>query len=52
MSIRCIAAVAAEGATRSQLYRAWLVWDRDAGRRHYGIGSWSEWGTAGACRLA
>lgn len=27
---------------REQLYRAFLVWRRDGG-------SWSEWGTAGAC---
>lgn len=36
---------------REQLYRAWLVWDRDAGRPHDGIGSWREWGTAGVCGL-
>jgi hypothetical protein len=30
---------------REQLFRAWLVWNRDGG-------SWREWGTAGACGLA
>jgi Transglycosylase-like domain len=29
---------------REQLYRAWLVWQRDGQ-------SWREWGTAGACHL-
>lgn len=29
---------------REQLYRAWLVWNRDGG-------SWREWGTARACGL-
>lgn len=29
---------------REQLYRAWVIW------RSHG-GSWSEWGTAGLCRL-
>ena len=29
---------------REQLYRAFVVWSRDGG-------SWSEWGTAGACGL-
>lgn len=29
---------------REQLYRAWLVWNRDGG-------SWREWGTAYACGL-
>ena len=29
---------------REQLYRAWLVWQRDGG-------SWSEWGTRGMCSL-
>jgi hypothetical protein len=29
---------------REQLYRAYLVWDRDAGRPHDGVGSWREWG--------
>jgi hypothetical protein len=36
---------------REQLYRAWLVWDRDRGRLHDGLGSWREWGTAGMCGL-
>lgn len=34
---------------REQLYRAYLVWDRDSGRPHDGEGSWREWGTAGRC---
>lgn len=34
---------------REQLYRAYLVWDRDAGKPHDGIGSWREWGTASRC---
>jgi len=29
---------------REQLFRAWRVWSADGG-------SWSEWGTAGACGL-
>jgi hypothetical protein len=37
---------------REQLYRAYLVWDRDAGKPHDGKGSWREWGTAGICGLA
>lgn len=37
---------------RVQLYYAYLVWDRDAGKPHDGIGSWREWGTARACGLA
>lgn len=36
---------------REQLYRAYLVWDRDAGTAHDGVGSWREWGTAGVCGL-
>jgi hypothetical protein len=31
-------------SAREQLYRAWLVWNRDGG-------SWREWGTARACGL-
>lgn len=34
---------------REQLYRAYLVWDRDAGRVGDRLGSWAEWGTAWAC---
>jgi len=30
--------------SREQLYRAWLLWKRSGG-------SWSQWGTAGACGL-
>jgi hypothetical protein len=41
----------ARASPREQLYRAWLVWDRDAGKPHDGIGSWREWGTAGMCGL-
>lgn len=36
---------------REQLFRAYLVWDRDAGKPHDGIGSWAEWGTARRCNL-
>lgn len=36
---------------REQLYRAWITWDRDAGRVGDGRGSWREWGTAPACHL-
>ena|SRR5574340_239425 len=36
---------------REQLYRAYLVWDRDAGRLGDGRGSWREWGTARLCGL-
>jgi hypothetical protein len=36
---------------REQLWRAYLVWDRDAGKPHDGIGSWREWGSRRACGL-
>ncbi len=42
---------ASEASPREQLYRAYLVWDRDAGKPHDGRGSWREWGTARACGL-
>jgi hypothetical protein len=43
---------ASEASPREQLYRAYLVWDRDAGRPHDGVGSWREWGTRWACGLS
>lgn len=36
---------------REQLYRAWIIWDKGAGREGDGRGSWREWGTAAACGL-
>lgn len=41
----------AQAPIREQLYRAWITWDRDAGRVGDGAGSWHEWGTARACGL-
>ena len=34
----------ARASKREQLYRAWLLWNRDGG-------SWREWSTAGRCGL-
>lgn len=41
-----------QATPREQLYRAYLVWDRDLGKPHDGRGSWREWGTARACGLS
>ncbi|RDI73279.1 Transglycosylase-like domain-containing protein [Gaiella occulta] len=40
-----------DASPREQLYRAYRIWDMGAGRMGDGLGSWREWGTAGACGL-
>ena len=42
----------ADWSIREQVYRAFLIWDRDAGAVGDGKGSWREWTTASACGLA
>lgn len=36
---------------REQLYRAYVIWDRQDHRLGNSVGDWSEWGTAGQCGL-
>ena len=38
-------------APREQVYRAFVIWDKQDGVRGNRRGDWSEWGTAGKCGL-
>ena len=40
-----------QASPREQLYRAYVIWDSQDGRRGNRRGDWSEWGTARACGL-